>query len=302
MQGIAPREDRPAAGLALMALSILFFTCIDTSAKWLIGVGMPALQVVFVRYAGHLVMAILIFLPREGLSILKTAHPGLQLMRALFLSGSTALNFLALAYLPITVTTTIMFAGPIVVTLLAIPFLGEKVGLHRLAAVCVGFLGVVIVIQPWGAEFHPAMLLCLGALFCASCYFVITRLIAGTESNATSQIWAAGLPTLVLAPIVLGNWTAPSSAGVTLVLCVIGVFGALGHIATTSAHRLADASILAPVVYIQVFLAAAAGILVFSTWPTVWTLGGGAIIIAAGLYIWWRERRRGIAPAEVPRA
>ena len=131
---------------------------------------------------------------------------------------------------------------------------------------------------------------------------MITRLIAGTESNATSQIWAAGLPTLVLAPVVLGNWTAPSSTGVTLVFCVIGVFGALGHIATTSAHRLADASILAPVVYTQVFLAAAAGILVFSTWPTVWTLGGGAIIIAAGLYIWWRERRRGIARAEVPRA
>ncbi|TCO71934.1 DMT family transporter [Rhodovulum euryhalinum] len=291
MAGARPREDRTAAGLALMALAVVFFTCIDSSAKWLIGAGLPALQVVFARYAGHFLVSLALYLPQEGLGAFRSATPRRQILRASLLAGSTLLNFLALSYLPITVTTTIMFAGPIAITLLAIPILGEKVGPHRLAAVCVGFLGVLVVMQPWGARFHPAMFLTLGALCCASGYFILTRMLAGVESNATSQLWGAGLPTALLAPVVLPDWVGPQGAGVTIVLGLIGLFGALGHISTTTAHRLADASILAPVVYIQILLAAVAGILVFDTWPTVWTLGGGAIIIGAGLYIWHRERR-----------
>jgi drug/metabolite transporter (DMT)-like permease len=83
----------------------------------------------------------------------------------------------------------------------------------------------------------------------------------------------------------------------------IGVFGGTAHILVTSAHRLADASILAPVIYIQVFLAAMSGILFFDTFPTIWTLGGGLIIISAGIYIWYRERklrRSGATALRVP--
>jgi drug/metabolite transporter (DMT)-like permease len=284
-----------------MALAILCFTCIDTSAKWLIGAGLPALQVVFIRYAGHFLLALGATLPNEGLSVFRSASPVRQFLRSLFLAGSTLLNFAALSYLPITVTTTIMFAGPIVVTLLAIPVLGERVGIHRMLAVCVGFLGVLVVMQPWGVAFHPAMFLSLGALTCAASYFVMTRMLAGVESNATSQIWGAGLPTLLLAPLALPGWVAPDGPGALVVMALIGAFGAVGHTVATTAHRLADASILAPVVYIQIFLAALAGILVFDTWPTIWTLGGGIIIIAAGLYIWHRERRRGRTMPQVPR-
>ena len=73
---------------------------------------------------------------------------------------------------------------------------------------------------------------------------------------------------------------------------LIGLFGGTGHILATAAHRMADASILAPVIYIQIFLAALAGIVFFDTWPTVWTLGGGLIIVLAGVYIWHRERQK----------
>jgi len=297
----APREERTTLGVGLMALAILCFTCIDTSAKWLIAAGLPALQVVFVRYAGHFLLALVATLPTEGLSVFRSASPARQFLRSIFLAGSTLLNFAALSYLPITVTTTIMFAGPIVVTLLAIPVLGERVGIHRLVAVCVGFLGVLVVMQPWGVSFHPAMFLSLGALTCAAAYFIMTRMLAGVESNQTSQIWGSGLPTILLAPLALPGWVAPESVGVMIVMGLIGAFGAAGHTVATTAHRLADASILAPVVYIQIFLAAVAGILVFGTWPTIWTLGGGIIIIAAGLYIWHRERRRGKTQPHMPR-
>jgi drug/metabolite transporter (DMT)-like permease len=292
-RAVAPREERTALGIGLMALAVTFFTCIDTSAKWLVGAGLPALQVVFARYAGHFLVALVVFLPREGLSAFRSNDPGRQVLRSAFLLGSTMLNFLALGYLPITVTTTISFAGPIVVTLLAIPLLGEKVGLHRLVAVLVGFVGVLVVMQPWGAEFHPAMFLSLGTLTVASLYFVMTRMLAGVESNATSQIWSSGLATLCLAPFALPLWVWPERGVDVAVLVMIGVFGATAHGFAVMAHRLADASILAPVIYIQIILAAVVGIVVFATWPTVWTLAGGLIIVGAGLYIWHRERRRG---------
>jgi len=296
-QNVAPREDRTALGLAAMAGAVVFFTMIDTSAKWLVMAGLPAIQVVFIRYALHLVTSLVVFLPRQGLAAMRSNAPKRQAMRAFFLFCSTILNFTSLKYLPITVTTTIMFAGPIVVTLLAIPILGEKVGMHRIIAVCVGFLGVIVVMQPWGTAFHPAMLLNVGALCLAAMYFVMTRLLAGIESNATSQIWAAGLATICLLPFALLDWVWPTTWDVWAFFLLIGIFGGTGHILVTGAHRMADASILAPVIYSQIFLASLSGIFFFDTWPTEWTLGGGLIIICAGIYIWHRERHRKVQTA-----
>lgn len=290
-QGVAPREERILYALGLMALAVMLFTMIDSSAKWLVLAGLPALQVVFIRYAVHFLLALVVFLPREGMSAFQSHSPKLQIFRSCCLFGSTCLNFAALKYLPITVTTTIMFAGPIVVTLLAIPMLGEKVGRHRISAVCVGFVGVIVVMQPWGAAFHPAMLLNLCALTVASIYFLMTRMLAGVENNSTGQLWASGLASLCLAPFALAQWVWPASAGDWAFFALIGVFGGTAHILAVSAHRLADASILAPVIYLQIFSAALAGIVFFNTYPTRWTVGGGLIIVGAGVYIWYRERK-----------
>ncbi|MGC9371251.1 MAG: DMT family transporter [Paracoccaceae bacterium] len=285
------REDRPLAGLLIMCGAVLCFTGIDSSAKWLILSGLPPLQVVFARYAGHFLASLAVFLPGEGVQAFRSRNARLQFLRSSLLLGSTALNFTALSYLPITVTTTIFFAGPIFVSLLSIPILGERVGIRRLAAVVVGFFGVLVVIQPWGAEFHPAMFLSLGAMSCASLYFVLTRLLAGTESNATSQLWSSGLATAAFLPFALTNWVWPETVTGYVVLTVIGGFGALGHSLVTVAHRLADASVLAPVVYLQMLFATVAGIVIFATLPTIWTLVGALIIVGAGVYIWARERQ-----------
>ena len=275
-----------------MALAVVFFTCIDTSAKWLTIAGFPVFQIVFARYAGHLIYTLALYLPQEGVSIFKSNSPGKQFLRSSFLLIGTFLNFQALKYLPITVTTTIMFASPIVITLLAAPLLNEKVGIRRVLAVCTGFLGVLVVIQPWGTAFHPAMFFSLATLVLASLYFIMTRMLAGIESNATQQAWSSALATFTLSPFALHVWVWPETSGQWIVLCAIGCFGALGHIAVTTAHRWADASILAPLIYSQVFWAALVGILIFDTYPTVWTIGGGAIIVSSGLYLWQREARK----------
>jgi len=294
MADALPREDRTGLGLGMMALAIVMFTAIDTTAKWLILAGLVPLQVAFIRYAGHFIVAAAIFLPQEGLSAFRSRSPVRQFLRSALLLGGTVLNFLALKHLPITLTTTIYFASPVLVTLLAIPILGERVGVRRIVAVCVGFLGVSLTIQPWDAGFHPAIFFSLGALFCASGYFIMTRMLAGVETNATSQLWSSGLASLLLGPVALLHWVPPEGGLAWVVIAAVGTFGAIGHILATKAHRLADASILAPMVYIQIFVAAVASISVFGTWPTAWTLGGGAVIIASGLYIWHRERRMSV--------
>lgn len=288
---VAPREERILLALGSMAVAVVLFTAIDTSAKWLVLAGLPALQAAFLRYAFHFLLALVLFIPREGFSAFQSRSPKLQMVRSACLLGSTCLNFTALKYLPITVTTTIMFAGPIVVTLLAIPMLGEKVGRHRITAVCVGFIGVIVVMQPWGAAFHPAMLLNIAALTVASLYFLLTRMLAGVENNSTAQLWASGLATMCLLPVALMDWVWPEAFVDWIFFCLIGVLGGTAHILATSAHRLADASILAPVIYLQIFSASLAGIIFFDTYPTLWTLAGGLIIIGAGFYIWSRERK-----------
>jgi len=287
------REDRPAAAVLTMAAAVFVFTLIDTSAKWLILSGLPALQVVFARYAGALATSVVLFVPRGGLRQFRSHRPRLQALRALALLSSTIFNFFALSYLPLTLTIAINFAMPIVTTVLSIPVLGERVGIRRFLAVVVGFFGVLVVVQPWGAGFHWAVFLSFGTLLSASTYFVLTRMLAGTDNNSTSQLWSSGIATACLAPFALQEWFWPDTGLGMFVLIVIGMLGSVGHILATLAHQLADASKIAPVVYVQVIYATAVGYLVFDTLPTVWTGLGAAIIIGSGIYIWRRERVRG---------
>lgn len=275
-----------------MAGAAFLFTLTDTSAKWLIMSGVTALHVVFSRYAGAFLTALVFFVPRGGLGEFRSNRPWIQFFRAFALLGSTMFNFLALAHLPITLTTAMFFATPIVVTLLSIPILGEKVGIRRFLAVVVGFLGVLVIVQPWGAEFHWAIFLSIAALMSASVYFVLTRLLAGTDNNSTSQLWSSGVATLALSPIAFQGIAWPDDPLTVFVFLFIGFIGGVSHVLATLAYRFAPAATLAPVVYVQVIYATAVGYLVFGNLPTVWTALGTAIIIGSGIYIWNRERVR----------
>ncbi|WP_284154678.1 DMT family transporter [Algicella marina] len=251
----------------------------------------PPLQVVFFRYAGAFIFALVAFLPTEGLSVFQSRAPRLQVARAILLVSSTFLNFLALKYLPLTVTTAIFFASPVVVCLLSIPLLGERVGIRRLSAVFTGFIGVLVITRPGGTEFHPAMAFSVGALVCASLYFVLTRMVAGRDDNPTGQVITTALPSLVLLPLVLPGWVWPEG-WLWAPAVVIGLFGGLGHSLFTVGHRYGEASVLAPLVYIQIIYATAIGWLVFSQPPSGNTILGTGVIVASGLYLWLRERKR----------
>ena len=147
----------------MMLAAYLTFSFIDTSVKWLVLLGLPAIQLAFMRYAGHFAVSLVLFV-RGGAEFGRLSSPriGLLVLRAALLALATACNFYALRFLPLPVTASILFSAPLLVTALSGPLLGERVGPWRWGSVLLGFVGVLIVMQPLGDGFHPAMLISFG--------------------------------------------------------------------------------------------------------------------------------------------
>ena len=262
----------------------------DTSAKWLVVAAVPALQVAFLRYFIHFLWVLVLYFPRNGFAITRSKIPRAQVLRAVLLLSGTALNFTALKYLPLTTTMAFFFAAPMVVCLLSIPILNEQVGLKRFCAIVVGFVGVLVIVAPWGEAFDYHVLYAVGALLGASGYFVMSRVVAGIDNNAVTQFYCAGVPTIILAPVIFNIWYWPSSGLEWGLLLLIGSLGMFGHSVLTLAHRFAEASVLAPTVYSQIIYITLFSWIIFDDVPTLSTIIGLTIIIASGVYIWQRER------------
>lgn len=286
----APLSERRLLGIGLVLVAYFLFVGLDSSAKWLGLVGIPALQVMFVRYAVHLCLAAGINLPRKGLGLLRTKSLRLELLRAAALVGSTLCNFTAVRYLPLTVTGAIGFTVPLIVTAMSVFFLNETVGWRRWTAIAVGFFGVLIIVRPGTEVFHPATLLSLGGAVSYAAYAMLTRRLAGVDSAGTQQFYSALVPTIFLAPFALITWTWPVTSVDWVVLALIGVIGFCGHQFVTVAHRFAPASALAPFGYSQILFFALASSLIFNQPPDIWFFIGAPIVIGSGLYIWLRER------------
>lgn len=266
----------------------------DTSAKWLAMLGVIAVQITFLRYFFHFLWVVVLYVPKEGLSVFRSSKPQWQALRAVVLLGGTFFNFAALHYLPLTITIAIFFSVPLIVCLLSIPVLGEKVGLHRLSAVAVGFIGVLVIVAPWNEQFDAHIFLSLAATLCASTYFVLTRKIASADRNAVAQAYVAGISTAVMAPLAftLSDWSMGIHAWAVAIL--LGSLGMLGHSVLTRAHRYVEASVLAPTVYSQILYITLFSWIFFDSPPDQRTIIGTAIIVLSGLYLWRRERRLSI--------
>jgi len=295
-----PRSDQPGRGILLTIMALLCFTGIDTCAKLLVET-LPALEVVFLRYFGHFVIMAAIYLPLRGASILHANRPKLQVVRALCLMCSTLLNFLALQYLQLGVTSAIFFTIPLIVCALSVPFLGETVGPRRWAAIFVGLIGVIIIVRPGLGALHWAWLLSIGACISAASYMILTRKLAGVDSTETSQFYVGGVAMVVMTPLALSVWIWPSGQMEIILCIVIGFLGWLGHQCLTIAHRFAPASLLSPFTYLQILSMVASGYFIFNAIPDMWVFVGAGIVIISGLYMWLRERQLGRAETALQR-
>jgi drug/metabolite transporter (DMT)-like permease len=288
---LAPLTERRLLGIGLTLAAYFMFTGIDSSAKWLALGEIPAAQVVFLRYVVHLALVLGINLPRTGLGPLaRTASLRTQALRAAMLLGATTCNFIAVRYLPLTVTGAIAFTMPLILCALSVPLLGESVGWRRWTAIVVGFLGILIIVRPGTEAFHPASLLCLAAAVFTAFYFILTRHMAGRDSPATQQFYVGVFATVLLLPIAIPFWVWPTEPSVWIAFFTVGLFGFVGHQLITVASGFAPASVLAPFSYFQILFMAAASWLIFNQPPDVWLYVGAPIVIGSGLYIWLRER------------
>jgi drug/metabolite transporter (DMT)-like permease len=274
-----------------MLVATIMFTGIDTCAKWLVEAGMTPMAVVFVRYFVHMVLAVAFFLPSMRRELFTTQRPWLEVARGSALLVGTVLNFTAVKFLPLTLTSAIFFTVPLWVCALSIPMLGERVGWRRWIAILVGFCGALITTQVWSANFHWAAFLSIGTALCASFYAILTRKLAGVDSTATQQFYAAAVCSAGIAPMAFLDWQWPVTDIDWTVFALIGVFGWAGHHMLTLAHRYAQASTLAPFMYIQMFYMTASSWIIFHAPPSSWVVAGATLVLASGLFIWLREKQ-----------
>jgi drug/metabolite transporter (DMT)-like permease len=277
-------------GIGLVSLTYLVFSLLDGSAKWLVSV-MPVIMVVWLRFATHVLVAGVVLFPLRGFGLVRTQHLRWHVVRALMFVAMTGINFWALQYLQLTVTSSIFFSVPLIIALISASFLGEKLDAGKWIAIVAGFAGVLVIVRPWGAEFHPAMLASVVNALMYAAFMMMTRRLAAYDSPETIQYLPAVGATIGLAPFAFAAWEWPSGWLEWTVACLMGVLGGLGHYLLALAHRYAPASVIAPFLYQQVIYMALFGYLVFGDVPSAWVWLGAAIVIASGLYLFSRERK-----------
>lgn len=295
----------PLRGIGLKVASVAVFTlmavCIKASAEQV-----PPGQSVFFRsfFAIPVILAWLIWKHdlRHGLD---TRHPMDHLWRGLVGATAMGLGFTALGLLPLPEATALGYAAPLLTVVFAAMFLGERVRAFRMTAVVIGLVGVTIVLAPRMTltsveaasklETIGAMAALLGAVFAALAQVFVRKLVQ-TEATAAIvfyfSVTAAGLS---LATLPFG-WAVPDVPGFAL-LVGAGLLGGVGQILLTESYRHAEAGLIAPFEYASMLLALGFGYALFEEVPTRTMLAGAALIVAAGLFIIWRERQLGIQRA-----
>ncbi|MBM3528477.1 MAG: DMT family transporter [Alphaproteobacteria bacterium] len=287
-------------GIGLMTVAVLLFAVLDATAKYL-GGHLDTLQVVAMRFVTAFFVALIFSNPILRPGMLRTARPGLQLVRGLFLVSTTICNFFAFRYLQLDEALAILFATPFLVAAVAGPILGEWIGWRRWTAIGVGFAGVLVVIRPGLGGMQWAALISVGAAIFYAAYAIATRMAMRHESSETTLFYANLVGLLTMLPVLPFVWTTPSPLDFVM-LVGVGALGTLGHFLLILAHRRTPASTLSPFMYTQLIWATALGYLVFNDVPNRWTLIGAGIVVASGLYLLYREQKvRGAVAPVAPR-
>ncbi|RMC36674.1 DMT family transporter [Paracoccus alkanivorans] len=282
-----PAGGGNATGIVLLLAAIVGFTLMDATAKFLTQHYHPA-QVVWARFLGNILIFAAIFRGRM-FGLLRTRQPGLQAGRAFMQLASVGLFFTALQFIGLAEATAIMDMNPVLITLGAALFLGERIGPRRVAGIAAAVIGALIIIRPGLGVFQPAALLPLAGAFTYAAGALLTRMVR-SDSVETSVMWSAVFGTAVSSVILPFVWQ-PVDPSHWWVFLLLGFFGTLSQWLLVRAFSCAEAGVLAPFGYTGLVWAGLWGLLFFNQLPDVWTILGAAIIVSAGLYVWSREAR-----------
>ncbi len=280
-----------ASGIQLMLLAMLLLAVNDAIAKYLSAM-YPVLQVLWLRAMGFLVFALAVAYHAGRLrGMLRSRRPGVQTLRGLLMALQMAVIMVSFWLLPMAEVAAVLSAAPLVVVALAVPVLGERVGLHRWAGVVIGFVGVLLIIRPGSALFDWTLLLpVFGAILWGS-YQIMVRIVSEYDDSMTTLLYTAVVVAIVFTVISPWQWVSPTPED-WLWFILLGVINSVAHYAMIIALGRAPASLLQPFVYSGIVWATLLGWLVFADLPDRWAVAGMLLVTAGGLYVMYRERKR----------
>jgi len=304
---MADKTQTTLLGILLMVGFSLIAPAMDACAK-LIGDAVAVGQIVAVRFG---VQATLLLPLAFWLGWLHRPHRrevGLHLLRGALILLATACFFQAVRYMAIADAIAIFFVEPFILTLLGGLLLGEPIGPRRYAACAVGFVGALIVIQPKFSDVGPAALLPLVTAVCFAFYMILTKRMAMLMHPIALQAYTGMAAVAIMLPILVmfaGSGFDPldpswPAARELRLLAAVGLIATLSHVCISFALKLAPASVLAPIQYLEIVGATLLGWLLFQDFPDSLTFVGIALIVSAGLYVFIRERRLERRPLPAP--
>ena len=278
-------------GIFLMVITTIVFASQDGLSKYL-ATEYNVYMVVMIRYwfFAAFIMTISSRKPGGVKQVAKTKTPLLQIFRSLVLVAEMCVTILAFTLLGLAETHAIFASYPLIIAMLSGPILGEHVGWRRWLAICVGFFGILIILNPGNGIFSPYALVPLAGAILFALYGLLTRYAGQYDKSSTSFFWTGTVGCIAMTAIGLNFWDPVSQADWSIML-ILSASGMLGHFLLIKCYEVAEASAVQPFAYLQLIWASLIGVIIFGEKITTNVLLGACIIVGAGLFTLWRERK-----------
>ena len=272
-----------------MVGSVVCFSIMDICVKWLDYY--PVGQVLFLRFFIGFIPIFFIIPKEKLLSFYKTTRPGLHAFRAFTGAAAIIALFIGLRELPLADVVSLTFGGPIFVTVASIFFLSEKVGIKRWSAVFLGFIGMLLIVQPAFIDLNFYYITPIVFCIFFACVAISVRSLSKTEPNYRIAFYFTFLCSVLgIATIFKGDWVLPTKIDF-LIFIIMGLCGSIANLLLTQSYRLAEASLVTPIKYLSLVFAIVFGFLIWSEIPKLLTLFGALLVIISSLIIFMRENK-----------
>lgn len=269
--------------MLFMCLSAIFFSSMNALAKLSAG-EFGIAQILFFRMAAGLLPAAVFLAMRGGFKRLRTRYPLRHVARSAFGLAAMGLFFQAFALMPLAQAVAISFSLPLFVAVLSMPLLKEPVRMREIAAVCIGFAGVLVVVQPGAGAFTLPALIALSASLLNAVAHLTVRQLTGTDDSAAVVFYFSLAGAVMSAGLLALDWRTPNAADLAI-LCAVGVCGGIGQCFLVQAYSNGRAAFVAPFEYTNLLWSASFAYLIWGERPGPVTWAGAAIVALSTLYI-----------------
>ena len=278
-------------GILLMIITTIVFASQDGLSKYL-ATEYNVYMVVMIRYWFFAAFVISMSSRRTGgiKRVAKTKSPILQIFRSVILVAEMCITILAFTLLGLAETHAIFASYPLIIAMLSGPILGEYVGWRRWLAISVGFIGILIILNPGNGIFSPYALVPLAGAILFALYGLLTRYVGQYDNSSTSFFWTGVVGSIAMTVVGLNFWDPVSKSDWSIML-LLSASGVVVHYLLIKCYEVAEASAVQPFAYLQLIWASMIGIIIFGEQITTNVLIGACIIVGAGLFTLWRERK-----------